>query len=240
MRLGARRIGFGDDSVTSTVKGETLSDTIKVIDACADCIVIRHPLEGAAQAAANSAQAPVINAGDGANQHPTQALLDLYTMRKEKNSGLDGLKVLMLGDLKYGRTVHSLAYALSQFEDVELQFHSPPALRMPEQIVNELRGQVKMRELPSFDLSGADVVYATRIQKERFADPEEYRKYSYHIGPEEMGKMKKDAVLMHPFPRVGEISPEVDADPRAAYFRQEANGVCVRMAILNKILSRKG
>ncbi len=239
MRLGARRIGFGDDSVTSTVKGETLSDTIKVIDACADCIVIRHPLEGAAQAAANVSEAPVINAGDGANQHPTQALLDLYTIRKEKGT-IDGLKILMLGDLKYGRTVHSLAYALSQFDDVELLFHSPPALRMPEQITNELRGQIKMRELSSFDLSQADVVYATRIQKERFADPEEYRKYSYHIGTDELATMKTDAILMHPFPRVGEIAEEVDADPRAAYFRQEANGICVRMAVLNKILSRKG
>ncbi len=234
LRLGGKVIGFSDEHVTSIAKGESISDTMKFIEACADAIVIRHPADGTAQLAAEAAGVPVINAGDGANQHPTQALLDLYTIIKEKGK-IDGLTVLLLGDLKYGRTVHSLAYALANY-DVRILLYSPPALRMPSQVVNELRSNVKIRELSRMELGEADVVYATRIQKERFADPDEYKKYAYELNAEKLKEMKDDAALLHPFPRVGEIAVDLDEDARAAYFRQEANGIPVRMALLKKIL----
>ncbi len=238
LRLGGKVIGFSDEQATSVAKGESIRDTIKFIEACADAVVIRHPLDGTAQLAAEAAGVPVINAGDGANQHPTQALLDLHTIIAEKGK-IDGLEILLLGDLKYGRTVHSLAYALANY-DVKLLLYSPPALKMPTQLVNELRSSVKIRELTKMDLGEADVVYATRIQKERFADPDEYKKYAYELDAEKLKEMKEDAALLHPFPRVGEIAPEIDGDARAAYFRQEANGIPVRMALLKKILAEKG
>ncbi len=233
-KLGANTISINNPNASSIQKGETLHDTIKLVDSCADAIVLRDPVEGSARLAAETATHPVINAGDGANQHPTQALLDLYTIRKEKGK-IDGLKVLLLGDLKNGRTVHSLAQALSNY-DVQLQLHSPPQLRMPKGILSDIEGKIKATELSEMDLSQADVVYATRIQKERFADPEEYKKYAYVINAEKMKEMKKDAILMHPLPRVDEISTDVDSDPRAKYYAQEANGVPVRMALLQAIL----
>lgn len=234
LRLGGQVIGFSGTSGSSVAKGETLHDTIKLVQACADAIVLRHPKEGSARLAAEASRVPVINAGDGANQHPTQALLDLYTIRKELGK-IDGLSVLFVGDLKYGRTVHSLAQMLCNYE-VELLFHSPPGLRMASSLMGELRNEVKVRELDSLDLGAADVVYATRIQKERFADLSEYAKYSYEINSDSLKQMRKNALLLHPLPRVNEINPSVDADDRAAYFRQEANGIPARMALLKKIL----
>lgn len=234
-RLGGEVTGFSNPKSSSVVKGESLSDTIKAVEPAADAIVIRHPSEGAARLAADATEVPVINAGDGNNQHPTQALLDVYTIKKNKKK-VDGLTVLMAGDLKYGRTVHSLSYALANFDDVTLQYYSPQQLRMPQHILADLRDSVKVEELHKFDVGKADVIYATRIQKERIADAEEYAKAAYVIDSETMAGAKKDAMLMHPLPRVDEIATEVDADPRAKYFEQEANGIPVRMALLKLIL----
>ncbi|MFA6048615.1 MAG: aspartate carbamoyltransferase [Candidatus Micrarchaeia archaeon] len=233
-RLGGSTVSVIDAKASSINKGETLHDTIKLVDSCVDAIVMRNPVEGSARLAAETAEVPVINAGDGANQHPTQALLDLYTIKKERGK-IDKQKVMLIGDLKNGRTVHSLAQALSNY-DVELQLYSPPQLRMPSGILRDLEGKIRVQELDSMDLSQADVVYATRIQKERFADPEEYKKYSYVIDAAKMREMKKDAILMHPLPRVDEISTEVDSDPRAKYYQQEANGIPVRMALLQAVI----
>ncbi|HLC48039.1 MAG TPA: aspartate carbamoyltransferase [Candidatus Norongarragalinales archaeon] len=235
-KLGGEILGFSDPKTSSHSKGETLHDTIKAMEPQVDCFVMRHPNEGAAAWAAAVADVPVINAGDGNNQHPTQAMLDLYTIKKEKKK-IDGLTVLMLGDLKYGRTVHSLSYALSKFEDVKLQYYSPLQLRFPSFMLNDLRNECKVEELPSLDFSKADVIYATRIQKERIEDPEEYKKASYIIDGEMMKTAKPDAMLMHPLPRVDEIATEVDLDKRAKYFEQEANGIPTRMAILSLILN---
>lgn len=233
-RLGAKTIGFSGSAGISAMKGETIHDTVKLIQACCDGIVIRNPAEGSARIAAEATHLPVINAGDGSNQHPTQAMLDLYTIRKEKKK-IEGLTITMIGDLKYGRTVHSLLYALSNY-DVQVELYSPPALKMPPHILEEVKGKVKVRELSEMSLGNADVVYATRIQKERFADPEEYKKYSYVIDAEKMKELKQDAILMHPLPRVNEIATEVDSDRRAKYFEQEANGIPVRMALLSMIV----
>ncbi len=234
IRLGGSCIGFSGEGGTSVAKGETLHDTIKLVEACANAIAIRHPLEGSAQIAAEASSVPVINAGDGSNQHPTQTLVDCYTIYKEKKK-IDGLTVLMAGDLKYGRTVHSLAYALSNY-DVELLMYSPPSLKMPANIINEIRNTIRVRELASLDVEGADVVYATRVQKERFPSIEEYNKNQYKITLDTMARMKRDAILMHPLPKIDEIAIGVEADPRAAFYRQEANGVPVRMALLARIL----
>lgn len=233
--LGGDDTGFSEPRTTSFAKGETLYDTIHALEPQVDCFVIRHPNEGSAALAAQASGVPVINAGDGNNQHPTQAMLDLYTIRRHRKK-IDGLTVLFVGDLKYGRTVHSLSYALSKFDDVTIQYYSPPQLRMPEFMLKDLRDAAKVRELPSFDLSQADVIYATRIQKERIEDPEEYKKAAYCIDAEMMKGAKEDAMLMHPLPRVDEIATEVDADPRAKYFEQESNGIPTRMALLSLIL----
>ncbi len=235
-KQGGEVLGFSDPKVSSHSKGETLHDTIKAMEPQVDCFVIRHPNEGAAALAASVSEVPVINAGDGNNQHPTQAMLDLFTIRKAKRK-LDGLTVLMLGDLRYGRTVHSLSYALSKFEDITLQYHSPQQLKFPAFMLNDLRNSCKIQELEKLDFSKADVIYATRIQKERIEDPEEYKKAAYVIDAEMMKTAKEDAMLMHPLPRVDEIATEVDGDPRARYFEQEANGIPARMAILSLIMN---
>jgi len=236
LRLGGTIIGTAEPKSTSAAKGETLWDSIKLVHECSDAIVMRHPNEGSARRGAESSDVPFINAGDGSNQHPTQALLDLYTIKQQKKK-IDGLNVLLLGDLKYGRTVHSLAYALSQFEDVTITLHSPAQLRFPAWMYAELKESVKIREIPSLDLSQADVVYATRIQKERFADPTEYAQSAYILDAEKVAAMKEDAIIMHPLPRVDEIATEVDGDKRAKYFRQEANGIAVRMALLSLVMT---
>lgn len=236
-RLGGKVIGFSDIKSISVQKGETLSDTVRMMEQYSDIIVIRHPLEGSARLAAEVAGVPVINAGDGANQHPTQTLLDLYTIKKEFDT-IDGLTIALMGDLKYGRTVHSLAYALSLY-DVELVFVSPRELRMPHEVTEHLdeiktpyREVVNLEDMPKVDL-----VYATRIQKERFADPNEYErtKDAYRIDKSSI-RLLGDARIMHPLPRVSEIAPEIDKTPNALYFEQAGNGIPVRMALLSMLM----
>jgi len=233
-RLGGSIISFSDANTTSVSKGETVHDTIRMVESCADAIVIRHSLEGAAKLAADAAKIPVINGGDGANQHPTQSLLDTYTMFQKKGKP-DGLTVTMIGDLKNGRTIHSLCYALANF-DCKIEVWSPPQLKLPQVIQSDIADRIKIKELSELDLSNSDIVYATRIQKERFDDPEEAERYSYVIDADAVKTMKDDAIIMHPFPRVDEIATEVDSLPQAAYFAQEANGIPVRMAILDSVL----
>ena len=237
-RLGGEVIGFAGKEATSLEKGESLRDTIKMVERYADLIVIRHPLEGSARFAADIAEIPVINAGDGANQHPSQTLLDLFTI--EKFCGrIDGLHIGMVGDLKYGRTVHSLATALTNFDDVRLRLIAPPLLRMPPKILEEeLRGRVEFEEREELDLKNLDVVYMTRIQRERFPDIEEYEKVkgAYVLDIEACAQLKPEAIILHPLPRVDEIAPEVDELPQAKYFEQAACGVPVRMALLSLIL----
>jgi aspartate carbamoyltransferase catalytic subunit len=242
-RLGGDTIGFDSSESTSVVKGETLSDTIKIIESYADAIVIRHPREGAARMASEVSRVPVINAGDGAGHHPTQTLLDLYTMRKECRKPIGDLKVAIVGDLRYGRTVHSLAYALSLY-DTKLCFVSPEQLRMPESIINYLRKHgVELLETPRIEdvLEQADVLYMTRIQKERFPDPSEYLKVAgaYRITPDTLGKVKDDMIVMHPLPRVNEIDPGVDATRHARYFQQAFYGVPIRMAVLSLVMGKE-
>jgi len=239
LRLGGRCITIADAGATSMRKGESLYDTIRMLSSYADAIVIRHPNEGAARLAARASERPVINAGDGAGQHPTQTLLDLATMQ-EAFGTLTGLKVVLLGDLKYGRTVHSLAYALAQFGS-ELVLCSPPALRLPEDHREELRhlgARLTVEEDVKRAVGDADVLYVTRVQKERFSDEDEYRAVagSYRVDSRLLAGAKPRLIVMHPLPRAGEVAPEVDATPHAAYFRQAFLAVPVRMALLNEVL----
>ncbi len=236
-RLGGRVIGFSGTEGTSVVKGESLQDTVRTVEKYADVIVIRHPLEGSARLVADTVAIPVINAGDGANQHPTQTLMDLFTIKKFQNR-LDDLKIGLVGDLKYGRTVHSLATALTRFRKIELRLISPPNLRMPSWVLQELSGIVPYVETDELDVRDLDVVYVTRIQKERFPDIEEYEKVkgAYVITPKVCEMLKSTAILLHPLPRVDEIAPEVDMLPCAKYFDQVQNGVPVRMALLKLLL----
>ena len=238
-RLGCDVIDVSEMSMTSIAKGETLADTIRMVDAYCDVIVLRHPFEGAARLAADVSENPVINAGDGAGSHPTQMLLDLFTMREAKDS-LDGLNVTMVGDLKYGRTVHTLAQALTNF-GVKLTLVAPESLQMPQDIVDRLKrnGCVPKKTSVLEDVIGdADVLYVTRIQRERFPDPAEYQKVAgtYRIDNAMLRNAKDDMIVMHPLPRVNEIATEVDSTPHARYFQQAFNGVPVRMAILCAIL----
>ncbi len=237
-RLGGSVISVSEASSSSVAKGETLADTIRMADAYSDVIVIRHPLEGSARLASKFSSKPVVNAGDGAGQHPTQTLLDLYTMKQEFGK-LDGLKISMVGDLKYGRTVHSLIRALKRF-DVEINLISPSVLQIPAHIMSRLpdRSGIKISENIEDAISDSDVFYVTRIQKERFTDQNEYRSVigSYSIDGEIVEKMKKSAIIMHPLPRIDEIAPEVDYMQQARYFKQASNGIPVRMALLSMIL----
>ena len=238
-RLGGRVIGFADPSATSQKKGESLADTIRMADAYSDIIVIRHPQEGAARLAAEFAEVPIINAGDGAGQHPTQCLLDLFTILTEKKR-IEKNHIVLLGDLKYGRTVHSLAYALSLF-GAELTFVSPESLKMPKEVINECKEfGVEPNSTVNLDkaIIDADVLYVTRIQKERFPDAEEYNRVvgTYKVNNELLKQAKKDLIIMHPLPRVTEIDPEVDATPHALYFKQAFNGIPIRMALLSLVL----
>lgn len=225
---------------SSAVKGETLEDSIKIIGGFADGIVLRHPEQGAAERAAKVSEVPVINGGDGIGEHPTQALYDLYTIKKELGH-IDDLNVAFVGDLKNGRTVKSLLTLLSSYKDLKIHLISPASLALPEEHKEELRrNQTVFTE--STDLAAAlpeaDVFYVTRVQKERFESAAEYEKLkdSYVIDINTLKSMKDKAVIMHPLPRVNEISPEVDLDPRAAYFRQAKNGLYVRMALLASVL----
>lgn len=241
-RLSGTVIGFSDPSGTSQKKGESLADTIRMADSYSDAIVIRHPQEGAARLAAEFADVPVINAGDGAGQHPTQCLLDLFTILMEKKK-IKGNNVVLLGDLKYGRTVHSLAYALSLFE-ANLTFVSPDTLRMPKEVINECK-ELGVEPLSTSNLEKAikeaDVLYATRIQKERFPDAEEYNRVvgSYKVNNALLAQAKQDLIVMHPLPRIVEIDAEVDKTQHAIYFKQAFNGVPIRMALLSLILGGK-
>ncbi len=240
-RLGGSVIAINEVRYSSVTKGESLPDTVRTLEAYADVIVLRHPQEGAAALAAQYARKPIINAGDGTGEHPTQALLDLFTIREELGR-VDGLTVTMLGDLKYGRTVHSLARLLSLYQ-VKINYVSPPALRMPQSIVDELAAKgIPQAEYTTLDpvLAETDVLYVTRVQKERFDDPALYEKVkdAYVITPRVMARAKEHMILMHPFPRVYEITMDVDQDPRAAYFRQMEYGLYVRMALLAMVLGK--
>lgn len=237
-KLGGSAIGFAKPEIASVKKGENLADTIRVVENYADVIALRHPLEGAARLAAEFAQIPIINAGSGAEEHPTQALLDLYTILKEKNQ-IDKLNIALVGDLRYGRTVHSLAYALSLY-DVKLHLISPELLRMRREVLDAIKKKIEVVEKTGMEeaLPEIDVLYMTRIQKERFADMAEYAKVkgAYKIDCDVLENVKKDLVIMHPLPRVDEIADEVDATPHARYFQQVWNGIVVRMALLALIL----
>ncbi|HDH28394.1 MAG TPA: aspartate carbamoyltransferase [Euryarchaeota archaeon] len=231
-RLGGDVVGFSDSHLTSITKGESLSDTIKTVETYTDIIVVRHSREGAARLAAEASSKPVINAGDGPNQHPTQTLLDLYTIRKEL--GRLDVKVTLMGDLKYGRTVHSLAYALALF-DAEIDLVSPPGLEMPEEVITDLKAMgARINVSNKLDISRAQVLYVTRIQKERFPDSEEYAKVrgAYKLTMESLHEAREDLIILHPLPRVQEIASEIDGTKHAKYFDQVANGVPVRMAVL--------
>jgi aspartate carbamoyltransferase catalytic subunit len=241
-RLGGRCVTISDPSASSMRKGESLHDTIRMLSSYGDAIVLRHPNEGAARLAAQASDKPVINAGDGAGQHPTQTLLDLATMQ-EAFGTLSGLKVVLLGDLKYGRTVHSLARALAVF-GAELVLSSPASLKLPEEIrteLDQLGARVTEEDQLHRVVRDADVLYVTRIQKERFGDAAEYEKVagSYRIDRAVLAGAKARLIVMHPLPRTGEVAPEVDGTPHAAYFRQAFHGVPVRMALLSMILTGK-
>lgn len=238
-RLHGGSIDMGVPSMTSIIKGETLADTIRMVESYSDVIVLRHPHEGAARLAARFSSKPVINAGDGAGQHPTQTLLDLFTIKRSKKS-IEGIKVAMVGDLKYGRTVHSLAEALTMF-GAELTFVAPATLQMPKETIKEVEkfgGKPKLKTKLSEVIGDADVLYITRIQRERFPDVAEYQKVAgtYRVDNALLREAKSDLIVMHPLPRVDEIAPEVDSTPHAKYFEQAFNGVPVRMALLNLLL----
>ena len=236
LRLGGSVTGFSDPSASSVKKGETLEDTIKTVENYCDVIAMRHPEEDAARRAAAAAKIPVLNGGSGSGEHPTQALLDLHTMKYAKGK-IDGLTIGLCGDLLYGRTTHSLALALNHF-DVELYLISPKELTMKPDILKDL----KMKHTATTDLKKIlpklDVLYDTRIQKERFVDPVQYEKLkdAYIIDPKLVKSGKKDLVVMHPLPRVNEVTTDVDAMPNAWYFRQVRHGVYVRMALLTLVL----
>lgn len=242
-RLGGSVIPINEVRYSSVAKGESLPDTVRTLECYADVIVLRHPETGSAEIAARAAKKPVINAGDGIGEHPTQALLDLFTIFEELGVGVvDGLTITMLGDLKYGRTVHSLARLLSLY-DVKINYVSPEILRMPRQVMDEVAVKgIPQSEYATLDevLPQTDVLYVTRVQKERFEDPAEYEKVkgAYVITPEIMQAAKKEMIVMHPLPRVGEIDPSFDDDPRAAYFRQMEYGLYVRMALLAMVLGK--
>lgn len=241
-RLGGSVISMASAESSSAAKGETVADTARTVSQYADVIVIRHPRIGSAKEAADAADVPVINAGDGAGQHPTQALLDVYTIYKELGS-LKKLSVSMVGDLKNGRTVHALVELLALF-GAKLYFVSPSLLKMPEEITLRLK-EKGIEIIETEDLLeaafGSDLLYVTRIQKERFTDPAEYErvKGSYVVDQKFLDSVKKKLTIMHPLPRVDEINPEIDTYPGAAYFRHVRNGVFVRMALLAMVLGKR-
>ena len=238
-RLGGTCIGFADSSTTSHLKGETLLDAIRMVAGYSDVIVLRHPHEGSAKLASEVSEVPVINGGDGAGQHPTQTLLDLFTI-KEEIGKLEGLNVGMLGDLRYGRTVHSLSQALDRFK-TKFYFISPKSLRMPTDVTDELQNDWSTHENLDEVLGKLDVLYVTRIQKERFPDIEDYKRVAgaYRINAEILQKAKSKMRILHPLPRVDEISTDIDGTKHAAYFRQAFNGVPVRMALLEQLMDKK-
>ncbi len=242
MQLGASVIGFSSAATTSVQKGETLNDTILTVSNYSDLIVMRHPVDGAARYASEVAPVPIINAGDGANQHPTQCLLDLYSIRKTQGT-LDNLDITFVGDLKYGRTVHSLTMALCHFNT---RFHlvSPPELKLPSAVKRHIK-DAKLQYEQYTDMSEvipkSDILYMTRIQRERFPDPLEYErvKNSYNLVNCMLGNGKPNLKILHPLPRVNEIHTDVDSNPMAYYFQQAQNGIYVRQALMASILGNK-
>lgn len=240
-RLGGKIIGFSDSNSSSVSKGETLHDTIKMVSNYADMIIMRHPLEGSARYAAEVADVPVINAGDGANQHPSQTLLDMYSIMKTQGR-LDDINIFMVGDLKYGRTVHSLLMALSQFDRPIFNFVAPPELAMPDEYKLYLSEMgIRYFEHLEFNdiINQADIIYMTRVQKERFIDPVEYEKVKnvYILRNEMLANTKPTVKILHPLPRINEIHTNVDTNPKAYYFDQARNGVYTRMAIISHLLN---
>jgi aspartate carbamoyltransferase catalytic subunit len=237
-RYGGQCIGFAEPKVASVEKGENLADTVRVVESYADVLVIRHSLEGAARLAAEFASVPVINAGTGAEEHPTQAMLDLYTIRKELGK-IDGLNIVLAGDLRYGRTVHSLAYALSLY-DIDLHLVSPGPLRMRKEVLEEVSARVNVHELEELSqvIPQADVIYMTRIQKERFGSLEDYEKVrgSYRLTADDLANAKPEMIVMHPLPRVDEIAYSVDGTDHAKYFKQVWYGLLVRMSLIGLVL----
>jgi len=241
-RLGGKIVGFSDASISSVSKGETLNDTIRTVSNYCDLIVMRHPVEGSARFASEIASVPVVNAGDGANQHPTQTLLDLYSIRKTQGT-LDNLNIFMVGDLKYGRTVHSLMMAMSRW-NATFNFIAPDELKMPEEFKLYLDNMgLKYYEHSDFTdiISRADIIYMTRVQRERFSDPIEYEKVKnvYVLKDKMLKNTKPNMRILHPLPRVNEINTDVDRNPKAYYFEQALNGVYTRQAILCKLLGIK-
>lgn len=238
LKLGGSYIGFAEPDLTSARKGENIADTIRTVENYADVIALRHSLEGSAKLAADFSSVPIINAGTGAEEHPTQALIDLCTIRKDKGK-IDGLKIALLGDLRYGRTVHSLAYALSLY-NIELYLVSPENLRMRKDVLQTIKNRIKVTENSTLEgiIPQIDVLYVTRIQKERFPNAAEYAevKGAYRIDLKTIEKARRDMIILHPLPRVDEISPEVDSTPQARYFQQVWNGIVVRMALLSLVL----
>jgi len=240
-RLGGSAIPINEVRYSSVAKGESLPDTVRTLECYSDVIVLRHPETGAAATAAQYCRKPIINAGDGIGEHPTQALLDAFTILEELGN-IEGLTVTMLGDLKFGRTVHSLARLLALY-NAKLNYVSPEILRMPLHLVEELQAQgITQHEYTKLDkvLPATDVLYVTRVQKERFEDLSEYEtvRNAYVITPETLKPAKSKMIVMHPLPRVGEIAMEVDDDPRAAYFRQMEYGLYIRMALLAMVLGK--
>jgi aspartate carbamoyltransferase catalytic subunit len=237
--LGGSSIGISDLKSSSVEKGESLADTIRVIDLYSDVILLRHPLDGSSRYAAELSENPIINAGSGSEEHPTQALLDLYTILKVKGK-IDGLSVAIVGDLKYGRTVYSLLYGLANYK-VEVHLVSPPTLRIRKESLYEIQGRLKIKEHNKLDevLPEIDAIYVTRIQRERFPDVQEYEKVkgTYTIDENTLTKSKSDIAVMHPLPRVDEISQSIDHTKNAIYFKQAAYGKELRAALLALMLN---
>ena len=241
-RLGAKVIGFSDATNTSQSKGETLKDTIKMVDNYVDMIVMRHPLEGSSRYASEVATVPVVNAGDGANQHPSQTLLDLYSILQTQGT-LEGLTINMVGDLKYGRTTHSLLQAMSHFK-TKFVFTAPEELKMPKEYKEFLDSKgIEYIETASLEehLNSCDILYMTRVQQERFTDPIEYERVKdcYSLNAQMLANVKDNMKILHPLPRVNEISQDVDETPYAYYFKQAENGLYVRMAIISYLLGHR-
>ena len=243
LRLGGQVIDLGGPEASSLAKGESLADTVRMFDGYGvDAMVIRHSMEGASKLAARIAKAPVVNGGDGTREHPTQALLDVYTLWRTFGK-VDGLTVGIMGDLRYGRTPPSLAYALSMFNGVAIYFIAPPLLQVREEVLARIEGRVRYELVERLDevIGELDALYVTRVQKERFPDPAEYEKAKrlYRVTVESLKRAKPSLAVLHPLPRVGELAYDVDATPHAKYFEQAANGVAVRAALLTEIMGVK-
>lgn len=245
LRLGGQVIGFSEPNSSSVAKGESIADTIRTISCYADVAVMRHPKEGAPRVAANSTDMPVINAGDGGHQHPTQTLTDLLTIRRTLGT-FENITVGCCGDLKFGRTVHSLIKALSRYKNVKFVLISPEELTIPDYVRKEvlIKNNIEFKEVRTMQeaLCEVDVLYMTRVQRERFFNEDDYirLKDTYILDKEKMELAKKDMIVLHPLPRVNEISTEVDSDPRAKYFEQAKNGMFVRMALIMSLLGIEG